>query len=113
MDVKLIFLLKIDDFTFIIESQLIQNHILALKAIQHKFFDFSRCSITNYRSKNLILMVDQSEIDLKKDLIFKQDSTSYLFKKFKIAKDALEKCKEFTKNLSPVEANMEDILELT
>ena len=112
MDVKLVFLLKIDDFTLIIKSQLIQNDILELKAIQHKFFDISRCNIANYRSKNLILMSDQAEIDLKQDLVFNHDSTSYLFKKFNLAKDATDKCKELTKNIKPVEADMEDVLKL-
>ena len=113
MDVKLIFLLKIDDFTLLIESQLIQNDILELKAVQHKFFDISRCSINNYRSKNLILMADQAEIDLKQDLVFKHDSTSYLVKKFKIGKVAVDKCKELTKNTKPVEADLGDAIKLT
>jgi len=58
-------------------------------------------------------MIDQVEIDLKQDLILKHDQSSYLFKKFMIAKDTLDKCKELTKNKIPVEADVEDNLELT
>jgi len=97
MDVKIIFLLKLGNFRLIIESQLIHNHILELKAVQHKFFDVSRCNISNYRSNMLLMMSEQAEIDLKQDLIFKQDLTSYIYKKFTIGKAATEKCKELTK----------------
>jgi len=68
--------LKIGEFRLLIESQLIHNHILELKAVQHKFFDISRCSAKKYRSKQLIMMFEQSEIDLKQDAKFKNDETS-------------------------------------
>ena len=66
------------EFNLLIESQLIHNEILDLKAVQHKFFDISRCSISPYRSKNILMMFEQGEIDLKQDFIFKNDETSYI-----------------------------------
>jgi hypothetical protein len=58
-------------------------------------------------------MVDQAAIDLKQDLVFKHDCSSYLFKKFKIGLESVEKCKELTKDKTPVKADLEDELELT
>ena len=48
-------------------------------------------------------------------MIFKHDSTSYLFKKFKIAKEASDKCREktTTNKIFSVEADAEDVLKLT
>jgi len=69
-------MLKFGEYRLLIESQLIHNQILSLKAVQHKFFDFSRCSIRTYRSKNLLMMFEQGEIDLKQDSVFKYDETS-------------------------------------
>lgn len=54
-----------------------------------------------------MMMFEQGEIDLKQDVLFKHDFSSYIFKKFTIVKEACDKCRENMKDKKPVELDYE------
>jgi len=60
-----------------------------------------------------MMMFEQGEIDLKQDVLFKHDFSSYIFKKFTIIKEACDRCREEMKGKKPVELDLEETPELS